>query len=84
MGDQLAIVAEGLSKYFGPVRALDGVDLEQPAGTVLGMLGPNGAGKTTTVPACCSKLTRSRAQCTPNRFDKPSTAIARCSAIPAS
>jgi len=49
MGDQLAIVAEGLSKYFGPVRALDGVDLEQPAGTVLGMLGPNGAGKTTTV-----------------------------------
>jgi ABC-2 type transport system ATP-binding protein len=49
MGDQPAIVAEGLSKRFGQVRALDGIDLEQPAGTVLGMLGPNGAGKTTTV-----------------------------------
>jgi ABC-2 type transport system ATP-binding protein len=49
VGDQPAIVAEGLSKRFGQVRALDGIDLEQPAGTVLGMLGPNGAGKTTTV-----------------------------------
>jgi ABC-2 type transport system ATP-binding protein len=49
MGDQLAIVAEGLSKRFGQVRALDGVSFGQPAGTVLGMLGPNGAGKTTTV-----------------------------------
>ena len=49
MGDQPVIVTEGLSKRFGPVRALDGIDLEQPAGTVLGMLGPNGAGKTTMV-----------------------------------
>src|SRR5215470_6438606 len=49
MGDLPAIVAEGLSKRFGPVQALKGIDLEQPAGTVLGMLGPNGAGKTTTV-----------------------------------
>src|SRR5215467_11276164 len=49
MGDQPAIAAEGLSKRFGPVRALDGIDLQQRAGTVLGMLGPNGAGKTTTV-----------------------------------
>jgi ABC-2 type transport system ATP-binding protein len=44
-----AIVASGLVKSFGDVRALDGVDLEVPAGTVLGVLGPNGAGKTTTV-----------------------------------
>jgi ABC-2 type transport system ATP-binding protein len=49
MEDQAAIVAEGLSKRFGPVQALDGVDLEQRAGTVLGVLGPNGAGKTTMV-----------------------------------
>jgi ABC-2 type transport system ATP-binding protein len=49
MGDQLAIAAEGLSKLFGQVRALDGISFEQPAGTVLGLLGPNGAGKTTTV-----------------------------------
>jgi ABC-2 type transport system ATP-binding protein len=36
-------------KVFGRTRALDGIDLQVGAGTILGMLGPNGAGKTTTV-----------------------------------
>jgi ABC-2 type transport system ATP-binding protein len=44
-----AILAEGLVKSFGEVRALRGVDLSVPHGTVLGVLGPNGAGKTTAV-----------------------------------
>ncbi|MEV6210928.1 ATP-binding cassette domain-containing protein [Kitasatospora sp. NPDC051914] len=44
-----AIQAENLVKTFGDVRALDGVSLDVPEGTVLGLLGPNGAGKTTTV-----------------------------------
>lgn len=44
-----AIRAEGLQKRFGSTRAVDQVDLNVPAGTVLGILGPNGAGKTTTV-----------------------------------
>ncbi len=44
-----AIRAEGLVKRFGGTAALDGVDLEVPAGTVCGLLGPNGAGKTTAV-----------------------------------
>ncbi|MGW4383145.1 ATP-binding cassette domain-containing protein [Kitasatospora sp. NPDC004531] len=44
-----AIEAENLVKTFGDVRALDGVTLDVPEGTVLGLLGPNGAGKTTAV-----------------------------------
>jgi oleandomycin transport system ATP-binding protein len=44
-----AIRAEGLVKKYGDFTALDGVDLEVPAGKVVGVLGPNGAGKTTTV-----------------------------------
>ena len=43
------IDAEGISKSFGETRALAGVDMSVPAGTVQGLLGPNGAGKTTLV-----------------------------------
>ncbi|GGO52089.1 daunorubicin resistance protein DrrA family ABC transporter ATP-binding protein [Streptomyces daqingensis] len=52
-----AIYAEGLVKTFGEVRALDGVDLDVPEGTVLGLLGPNGAGKTTAVRVLTTLLT---------------------------
>jgi ABC-2 type transport system ATP-binding protein len=44
-----AIRVEGLTKRFGDVRALAGVDLAVAPGAVLGLLGPNGAGKTTAV-----------------------------------
>ncbi len=44
-----AVRARGLVKHYGQIRALDGVDLTVPRGSVLGLLGPNGAGKTTAV-----------------------------------
>ncbi|MEM9606059.1 MAG: ATP-binding cassette domain-containing protein [Actinomycetota bacterium] len=44
-----AVLTEGLTKRYGDVEALRGIDLEVPAGIVQGVLGPNGAGKTTTV-----------------------------------
>src|SRR3954466_10910588 len=42
-----AVLATGLVKTFGELRAVDGVDLEVARGEVFGVLGPNGAGKTT-------------------------------------
>src|ERR671932_2737882 len=45
----VAIRVEGLTKRFGAVTALDGIDLEVPARSVFGLLGPNGAGKTTAI-----------------------------------
>ena len=49
MAPDYAIETRELRKSFGDVRAVDGVDLRVPAGSVLGLLGPNGAGKTTAV-----------------------------------
>ncbi len=49
MPGQPALKAEGLIKNYGKTKALTGLDLEVPAGTIYGLLGPNGAGKTTAV-----------------------------------
>jgi lipooligosaccharide transport system ATP-binding protein len=45
----LAIRLRGVVKRFGPITAVDGLDLDLPAGTCVGLLGPNGAGKSTTM-----------------------------------
>ena len=51
-----SIVAQGLTRHFGEVRAVDGVDLEVPPGEIYGFLGPNGAGKTTITRMLCTLL----------------------------
>jgi lipooligosaccharide transport system ATP-binding protein len=44
-----AIELQGVVKRFGPITAVDGLDLDVPKGICLGLLGPNGAGKSTTM-----------------------------------
>jgi ABC-2 type transport system ATP-binding protein len=53
----LAIETRGLTRLFGDLRAVDGVDLAVPAGSFYGFLGPNGAGKSTTI-KCLTGLLR--------------------------
>ena len=48
-GDAIAIETTGLTRHFGSVAALEGLDLGVPRGSIFGLLGPNGAGKTTTI-----------------------------------
>jgi lipooligosaccharide transport system ATP-binding protein len=51
-----AIRLEGVVKRFGPVTAVDGLDLDVPFGTCIGLLGPNGAGKSTTMKALTAQV----------------------------
>jgi ABC-2 type transport system ATP-binding protein len=44
-----AIITAGITKNYGPITAVDHVDLRVPAGGIFGLLGPNGAGKTTMI-----------------------------------
>lgn len=57
MKDGYAIRARGLSKHFGELRAVDGLDLDVPTGSIYGFLGPNGSGKSTTIRMLCGLLT---------------------------
>jgi lipooligosaccharide transport system ATP-binding protein len=49
VSSRLAIRISGVVKRYGPLTAVDGLDLEVPEGTCVGLLGPNGAGKSTTM-----------------------------------
>lgn len=57
MQSELAIEARGLSKHFGDLKAVSGLDLNVPRGQIYGFLGPNGSGKSTTIRMLCGLLT---------------------------
>ena len=51
-----AITLRGFVKRFGPITAVDGLDLDVPFGSCVGLLGPNGAGKSTTMKALTGQV----------------------------
>ena len=66
---EAGIVARGLTRHFGAVRAVDGVDLDVAPGEVYGFLGPNGAGKTTITRMLCTLLRPTSGSATVAGFD---------------
>ena len=50
------IAVSSLTKYFGPMKAVDTLSFDLKAGEILGLVGPNGAGKTTTLRCMCGIL----------------------------
>jgi ABC-2 type transport system ATP-binding protein len=71
----LAIETTGLSKHFGDVPAVDGIDLQVPVGSVFGFLGPNGSGKTTTIRVLLGLLNPTGGSCRLFGRPMPQTAI---------
>jgi ABC-2 type transport system ATP-binding protein len=59
MSDGLAVATRGLTRRFGALTAVDGIDLEIPRAQIYGFLGPNGSGKSTTIRMLCGLLTPS-------------------------
>ncbi|MFD9432764.1 ATP-binding cassette domain-containing protein [Streptomyces sp. NPDC060002] len=68
-GADSAVTVRGLAKHYGETKALDGVDLDVRAGTVMGVLGPNGAGKTTLVRILSTLLAADSGQATVAGYD---------------
>jgi ABC-2 type transport system ATP-binding protein len=63
------IVARGLTKSFGEVEAVKGIDLDVRPGEIFGFLGPNGAGKSTTINILCTLLRPSGGRASVAGFD---------------
>jgi ABC-2 type transport system ATP-binding protein len=64
-----ALVAQGLTKFYGPIKALDNVSLKVGQGESVGLLGPNGAGKTTTMKIFCNIIRPNSGAAFINGFD---------------
>jgi ABC-2 type transport system ATP-binding protein len=64
-----AIVARGLTKRFGELEAVKGIDLDVRRGEIFGFLGPNGAGKSTTINILCTLMRPTAGQASVAGFD---------------
>src|ERR1700761_4891373 len=73
---QSAIEVQGLQVRFGDVVALDGLDIDVPAGSVFGLLGPNGAGKTTLVRVLATLLAPTAGSATVQGHDVVTASLA--------
>jgi ABC-2 type transport system ATP-binding protein len=69
LGKQFMIEAEGLTKSYGSIRAVDRVSFKIPPGQVFGLLGPNGAGKTTTIKMLTTLSIPNSGRCSISGFD---------------
>ena len=81
-GSEFAVEAINLSKDFGEKRAVDGISLRVPAGTIYGMLGPNGAGKTTTLRMLLGIIDPSSGTCRLLGHDRPLEAAREVGYLP--
>ncbi|MGJ8560705.1 MAG: ABC transporter ATP-binding protein [Litorimonas sp.] len=81
---ETAIETQGLTRHFGDVRAVNGIDLHVPQGSVFGFLGPNGSGKTTTIRLLLGLIHADAGSVQINGFDirtQRSAALAKVGAI---
>ena len=67
----VAISARGLTRRFGAVIAVDGIDLDVPRAQIYGFLGPNGSGKSTTIRMLCGLLVPSSGTVNVLGYDVP-------------
>jgi lipooligosaccharide transport system ATP-binding protein len=80
-----AISLRGVHKSFGSIKAVDGLDLEVPAGSCFGLLGPNGAGKSTTMRMLTAQALPDAGEITVLGYELPAEskrARAECGVVP--
>src|SRR5215217_334168 len=85
MDAPLAIRLRGVVKRFGPITAVDGLDLDLPEGTCVGLLGPNGAGKSTTMRLLTAQATADQGELSVLGYRLPGeskVARAECGVVP--
>ena len=74
-GEEYVVTASGLVKHFGPIHALDGIDISIRKGETFGFLGPNGSGKTTFIRLVAGLLNPTEGKLTVLGSDMPSQAV---------